>query len=288
MQNVSHAPRAYISPDASRSVFRKMSRHLDKLADHAKAEDVHRFRTNSRRVEALIADLAPESRNKRKLLKLLAKLRKRAGMVRDLDVQIAFLNQLTLPDRQKHRGQLLAALAEEHAQRSRKLAKSLTARRVRQLRKRLRRAQSEITLDGIDPLRFAFRHLPNPDQNPLTEKTLHAYRVHAKHARYLAELAPDSNQARSLVAELKRAQDEIGHWHDILKLSERARELFGDVHDSALVSLLQNMSRATFRRAGKALLAAIEAVSPMRDGHRRTPPVRPAPEEVVRTQSAAA
>ena len=63
MQNVSHAPRAYISPDASRSVFRKMSRHLDKLADHAKAEDVHRFRTNSRRVEALIADLAPESRN---------------------------------------------------------------------------------------------------------------------------------------------------------------------------------------------------------------------------------
>jgi CHAD domain-containing protein len=286
MPNGSHASHALVTPDAGRSVFRRMIRYLDRLAKDTRAENVHRFRTNSRRVEALVADLAPDSGNKRKLLKLLSKLRKSAGKLRDLDVQIAFLKELKVYDRQNHRAQLLAALVEEQGQRSRRLAKSFTAGRVRELRKRLRRVQSEITLDGIDPLRSAFGHLPPPAPNSPTEKTLHAYRIRAKHARYLAELAADSEEARSFVAELKRAQDEIGRWHDILKLSERARELFGDVHDSALVSLVENMRRASFRRALKAMLTATEAVSRLRDRRARAR-TRAAP-QIARAQSAAA
>ena len=264
-----------------------MSRYLDRLSHDIGAENVHRFRTNSRRVEALVADLTPENRNKRKLLKLLSRLRKRAGKVRDLDVQIAFLKELRVPDRQKHRGQLLGALIEEQAQRSKKLAKCFSSDRMQGLRKRLRRAQSEITLEGIDPLQFAFSHLPKPGPNPLTEKTLHAYRIRAKHARYLAELASDSEQAQLFIAELKRAQDEIGHWHDILKLSERAREAFGDVHDSALVSLLENMSRARFRRAGKALLSALEAISQLRESAPPAPAASSTAPEIARSQAAA-
>src|SRR5579864_5487238 len=84
-------------------VFDRMNRYIGRLAKEAKSADVHRFRTNSRRVEALVGELVPESSNKKKLLKLLAKLRKKAGKVRDLDVQIAFLKELKIPDRHNHR-----------------------------------------------------------------------------------------------------------------------------------------------------------------------------------------
>jgi CHAD domain-containing protein len=250
----------------SKLVFERMSRYLGRLAKEAKSADVHRFRTNSRRVETLVSELAPQTSNKKKLLKLLAKLRKRAGKVRDLDVQIVFLKELKIPDRQNHRAQLLEALAEEQARRSKKLKKYFDSETVKQLRKRLRRAQSEVTLDGIDPLKLAFNHLPKLPSTAPTEKTLHACRIAAKRARYLAELVPDSPEAKIFLTELKRAQDEIGQWHDVLKLTERAEGLFGGVRDSALVSALQNVSHARFRRAGSALHSALRAISGLQQG----------------------
>jgi len=244
-----------------RLVFARMSRYIGHLAKESKSEDVHRFRTNSRRVEALLTELAPENGNKKKLLKLLSKLRKRAGRVRDLDVQLVFLKNLRVPDRQNHRAQLLELLAEEHGRRSKKLAKSFDADTVRELRKRLRRTQAEMKLDGIDPLKLALSRLPKPGQAPMNEKMLHACRIAAKQSRYLAELATESAQAKAFVEELKRAQDEVGEWHDVLKLQQKAERLFGTVHDSALVAALQNISRARFRRAVNAMTAALADLS---------------------------
>jgi CHAD domain-containing protein len=239
--------------------FSRMSRYAGRLAKGSKPEDVHHFRTNSRRVEALITELLPETGNKKKLLKLLAKLSKRAGKVRDLDVQLVFLKNLRVPDRQNHRAQLLELLAEEQSRRSKKLAKSFDAATVRELRKRLRRAESEVKLDGVEPLKLAMSRLPKLVQTPMTEKSLHASRIATKHARYLAELAADSPQARVLVEELKRAQDEVGEWHDVMKLEKKTEERFGSVHDSALVAALQNITRAKFRRAVNTLSTIVAA-----------------------------
>ena len=114
-----------------RAVFQRMSRQIGKLTKTATPENVHRFRTNSRRVEALVSELAPENGNQKKLLKLLSKLRKKAGKVRDLDVQLAFLKELRAADRQNQRTQLLEWLGDEQARRSRKLSKSLDAETLR-------------------------------------------------------------------------------------------------------------------------------------------------------------
>ncbi len=247
-------------------MFNRVDRYIGRLAKTLAAENVHRFRTNSRRVEAVLAQLAPETRNKKKLLKSLAKLRKKAGKLRDVDVQIAFLRELKVPDRQNHRAQLLERLTEERMRRSRKLARAFDAETVGELRKRLRRARAEAPLDGVDPLRSAFACLPKPGAAPLSEKTLHACRIAAKQSRYLAELATNSADAKAFVAELKRAQDAVGEWHDVLKLRERAEQLFGSAHDSALVSVLQNISRARFRRAVNALLGALGALSELQRG----------------------
>src|SRR5581483_7492870 len=164
----------------SRRVFERIARCIGRLAKSAKAEDVHRFRTNSRRLEVLISELSPDTRNRKKLLKLLSKLRKKAGKVRDLDIQIALLKDLKLPDRHAHKAQLTEWLAEQQARRARKLAKALDEETARELRKRVRRVQSELNLDGADPLRLAFARLPKLDAAPMSEKTLHSYRIAAK------------------------------------------------------------------------------------------------------------
>lgn len=264
-----------------------MSSYITRLAKNAKAADVHRFRTNSRRVEALVAELAPETANTRKLLKLLAKARKKAGKVRDLDVQIQFLKELTIPDRQNHRAQLLETLAEEQSRRSRKLAKFFDSERVDQLRKRLRKAKSELRLEGIDPLRLAYKQLPRPGSMPLTEKVLHACRISAKRARYLAELVSDSPEAATYIEELRRAQDEIGQWHDVLKLSQRAEQLFGSVRESGLVAALRNVTHARFRRAGNALQLALKNIADLQQKAPAPPPRKPGAEPAA-AQSAAA
>ncbi len=255
-----------LSPSESRSsaVFSRMSAQIGRLAKSASTDNVHKFRTNSRRIEALVSELAPENGNRKKLLKLLSKFRKKAGKVRDLDVQIALLTELNVPDRQNHRTQLLEWLHSEQLQRKQKLEKSFDAATAAELKKRLRRVQDEVELCGIDLLKLARKRLPDPGTTPLSERMLHACRVQAKRARYLAELAPDSADSRFFVETLKRAQDAVGEWHDIVKLKERAEKLFGSVHDSALVAVLQNVGRSKFRRAANALLTAIAELSESR------------------------
>jgi CHAD domain-containing protein len=248
----------------ARLVFDRMSRQLARAAKEPSPENVHRLRTNSRRVEALVDHLTADGGNKKKLLKSLSKLRKKAGRVRDLDVQIAFLQQLKVPDRNNHRAQLLNALTEEQQARSRKLAKKLASGKAAKLRKRLQKAKADTQCNGVDPLLLAFASLPQPGPAALSPKSLHAWRIAAKHSRYLAELAPDGETSSHFVAELKQAQDAIGQWHDILKLTERAEALFGGVRDSSLVSALQNITRARFRRAGNALQSVLRAVSDLK------------------------
>jgi CHAD domain-containing protein len=253
-----------------RLVFDRMARQIGRVLKDPKPNAVHKFRTNSRRVETVVSNLAAENSNSRKLLKKLSKLRRRAGRVRDLDVQIAFLKDLKIPDRQEHRAALLQKLSNDQAKQSKKFAKHFDPDLARKLRKRLQKAKAEIRLNGADPLKLAFARLPKAGAGTLNEKTLHACRILAKQSRYLAELAADSGDAKIFVQELKRAQDEIGRWHDILKLTERAEEMFGGVRDSSLVSALQNISHAHFRRAANALQASLKSINEL-EKQSRTP-----------------
>jgi CHAD domain-containing protein len=257
-------------------VFNRIGRHINQLGKEPKSSDVHRFRTNSRRVEALVSEFAPESGSKQKLIKLLSKLRKKAGKVRDLDVQVTFLENLKIPDRQNHRAELLDSLNSERARRSRKLPKNFDVDTVRKLRKRLRRVSSTIKLDRVDPLRRALERLPKADTVQLSEKGLHSFRIAAKRARYLAELAGSAG-ANVFVEELKKAQDAIGEWHDVLKLKQQAEKRFGRVHDSTLVAALNNIAHARFRRASNAALEALANVSKLNAG----PPSKPASRDVL-------
>jgi CHAD domain-containing protein len=241
--------------DAKRSglTFQRLSRELTRLAKHPAPGSVHKFRTNSRRVEALLSEVAPElTRNDKKLLKLLSRLRKKAGRVRDLDVEIASLRSLKIPGGNGQKSQFIDALVQERGQREQKLAKAFNRETAAEVGKRLRRAAADIDIPkSVDPLTLTLLKLAQlgRDHALLSEKTLHQYRIIGKRARYIAELADQNAEATRIVEQLKRMQDVIGDWHDWLKLTQKAEALFGGIRDSALVAMLRNVTQAKFRQS---------------------------------------
>jgi len=225
---------------------------LTKLARKPAAESVHKFRTNSRRVEALLSEVVPAlHRNDKRLLKRLARLRKKAGRVRDLDVQIAALRNLKIPQGNGQKSEFMATLLQDRIRRESRLARAFNRETAVEIQKRLRRAAGELDVPkNLDPLALALAQLVRLERNhaPLTEETLHEYRIIGKRARYIAELASAKDaEAARVVGQLKQMQDVIGDWHDWLKLTEKAERLFGGVRNSALVAMLRNVTQAKFR-----------------------------------------
>jgi CHAD domain-containing protein len=125
------------------------------------------------------------------------------------------------------------------------------------------------------------------DYVPLTEKTLHQYRIIGKRARYIAELSDNEPEARRVVERLKHMQDVIGDWHDWLKLTQKAEKLLGEVSDSVLLVMLRNVTQAKFRQSLDAV-AEIRKELAGRILRPATPQIRkPSRDEAARTAAVA-
>jgi CHAD domain-containing protein len=266
-----------VDQESKRLAFARLLRNLGKLSSNPQPESVHRSRTYSRRVESLLALAPKHDGNAKKLLKGPKRLRKKAGRVRDLDVQIAALRGLRISQAPVGKSQLLHDLVEDRARGLRKLEKSFHKEATSELRKRLRRAEKDLSIPAdIDPVAEALRLFSEAgsEGGALTEKKLHQYRIAGKSARYLAELAGDDKQAQTVVDQLKRMQDVIGDWHDWLELTARAEKLQNDDQDSPLIVALRNINRAKFRQAVQALTEAQKSLSgptPLRKASSSTP-----------------
>lgn len=249
-----------IAPKRSKLLFQKTERDLRTLCCGQQVSNVHNFRTTTRRLQTVLNEVVPErDRNQRKLLKMLDQIRKRAGKVRDLDVQLAALRTLKVPQEPRRKTQLMQTLVELRAKHENKLRKMLTKEAIREVRKRLRRAAKEVELQtSCDPLSVARKILAQPERapGPLTEDLLHQYRIAVKRARYVAELAPTTAETALLIAQLKRLQDALGHWHDWMILTRSAAERFGDINQSSLVAGLDSVTRGKFRLAVAELSAS--------------------------------
>jgi CHAD domain-containing protein len=255
-----------ISSQRSQFVFKKVERDLLRIAANQESASVHSFRTTTRRLQILLEELLPErNRNQKKLLKMLDRIRKRAGKVRDLDVQLGALRILKTPQEPRRKTQLTHSLLELRAKQEKKLRKPLTKTEIREIRKRLRRAQKDVSLENArDPLAVARQMLSRAElpAGAQTDETLHQYRIVVKRARYAAEFAPESAQAKQFIAQLKRLQDAIGSWHDWSSLTHTAAERLGDIGQSSLVAALHNVTGGKYRHALAALAGAAAQKEP--------------------------
>ena len=80
-----------LNQDRWEKPFRKLRKALKNLPDEPSPEDVHDLRTRIRRIEAIMQALRlDDTRDRKRLLKSVASIRKRAGQVRDMDVLTGF------------------------------------------------------------------------------------------------------------------------------------------------------------------------------------------------------
>jgi CHAD domain-containing protein len=275
------------------SLFTKATRQIAKTASKPLPRNVHRLRTAIRRVEAVLLELSPElDRNQRKLLKLLTRLRRRAGKVRDIDVQITALRALKVSDAPGRKRRMLDALADLRVIREKKFRKALNSATVEEIRKRLNRIDCEQLIENApNPLMLASRIFDRVtrENQTLNEASLHQHRINGKRARYIAELAGDAPEAQRFVAYLKQMQDVLGEWHDWLTLSNTVARLTDSGENSPLVSALRNITRAKFREALQAVAATRLALAPRMAASKRVIAATVAPKSVsVETQATAA
>ena len=246
-----------IDSKRSQAVFEKLEQDLLKLSSKPRAKEVHRFRTDTRRLQTLLGELSPKlDRNQEKLLKLLGRLRKRAGKVRDLDVQLTALRALKVSQEPRRKTQLVNRLIELRSEQERKLRKAADQKTVQEMRKRLKHASKSFSPEASrEPLAAARGMLERIEHTdaPLSEAVLHQYRILSKRARYAAEFADKSAEATQFIAGLKRLQDAVGDWHDWLTLTQSASDQLGDVRESSLAAELHNVTGAKFRHAVSAL-----------------------------------
>jgi CHAD domain-containing protein len=266
----------------SRDLFQKLERDLSGLPAKPSAKSVHGFRTGTRRLQILLGELSPKlDRNEKKLLKQLNRIRKRAGKLRDLDVQLGALRTLKVPREPRRKAHLINRLIEQRAQQEKKLRKAADGEIVREIRKRLKRAAKHFNAQEgkyKDPLTVAKGMLENFEAgvDPVTEAMLHQYRILTKRARYAAEFAAPAADAASLIAELKLIQDALGDWHDWLTLRQNATADLGDPRESPLVAELHNVTGAKYRRAVAALATMRSKMSDNKPTDMPVPPRVPA------------
>jgi len=236
----------------SLALIRKLDRALGKKDETLPPQRVHLIRTSARRLEALLQNTQKENKH-RKLRKRLKSLRREAGAVRDLDVQMMALANLNIGREQERKSRLMQALNDSRDERARELTKTLKGKKTRKMRTSLRRWRAEIDARSehggdLDPVPKALRMFASLSRqvHGWSVENLHTYRTRCKRIRYLAEMAGERPEANRVVEPLRRIQDAVGEWHDWLTLAKAAEKMFAGPVESGLVAALRNTTNAKF------------------------------------------
>jgi CHAD domain-containing protein len=236
--------------DRDRSLLNKLKKTLNDAANEPDAAAVHQLRTTIRRVETRL----PVEKQTAKLHKGLKRLRRRAGKVRDVDVQIAALSKLRFDESSSARQSVLRALQKQRIRQQKKLASLITDELNDKLPSRMTRAgevlpSASTTTDAARPIavqRATDEFLGLVAKTELTEEHLHAFRVNCKRIRYALEPYEGEAGAEEVLKLLKMIQDAIGDWHDWVTLSATAQET---VPGNSLVKVIQTRAKSLFVEA---------------------------------------
>lgn len=272
------------TPDAAQPVavlidhVSALASAIDDCAKNPTVKLVHRLRTGTRRIEGQLALFAAvpdltQQKHKGRLRVALKDVRRAAGRVRDLDVQMEMLDALR-PGAQvtawrRDRSRLHRHLEEERKVFAKKLIKVLR-REGKAFKKMLEELVNDLQpaknfslepqpLAELARAWFATRLSIDSDDSDDPVR-LHAIRKAAKLARYIAENAPDTrNLARELAGEFESLQVAGGTWHDELILSQIAAEEVGST--SPLTNALTKRCLAALQKYRKRLRTVLHQIS---------------------------
>ncbi|MGC2695458.1 MAG: CHAD domain-containing protein [Candidatus Angelobacter sp.] len=237
---------------------------VSKVSSEATPKSVHRLRTTVRRIESLVSYAHPDLGKKlERTLERLAELRRRAGKVRDIDVEVELLDQVGNGSTAKDRKVLSGILKKKRDRHAKRLVSALGKFADSKLFSRMERIAEKAATGPSDsnrplaPLEEAgsqlVRMADDFSQRSLKPNRLHQARIQVKMIRYLAELADETPEQQRFIEGLKAAQGAIGAWHDWEELAKLAEKKFADRANCALLSEI----RALFAARRSAAISAL-------------------------------
>ncbi len=261
----------------TQSLFRKLQKLPANILSDPNPGAVHQLRTTIRRVEtSLVHHWGDLPRKERKLIKQLERIRKRAGKVRDLDVQIAALLGLKSESISRDKLRVMRVLEKNRIKRQQKLAAVLETELEKSLRKRLARARERLLAapaQRSEDHRRRTSHVSIAlgqfaalvEQYPgLKEQNLHDFRMGCKRVRYIAEMGENEPNGRRAIEQLRHIQDAVGEWHDWVTLIATAQKALARRPGSPLLPLLRTNMHAKFLQALDVVSAARSALLALR------------------------
>jgi CHAD domain-containing protein len=221
--------------DHFRKPFQKLGKVAKKSRKLGDPERVHKLRTNTRRVEAILHALELDTgRKQKRLLKSLKSVRKSAGNVRDMDVLTGKVAQVSVSGERNCQIRLLEHLGVERHKKVADLQEQL-ALHGKSIRKSLKRCAEKLdstSTNGSEEQKEAeSRATASVLQlsgelekfGTLGRRNLHQYRIQGKQLRYVLQMAKPADG--ELVEALRETQDTIGEWHDWEELVGIAKEV---------------------------------------------------------------
>ncbi len=256
------------------SLLQDFSRAFYKLRVGVSPKKVHRLRTTIRRIESFI-NLSPSKlgRKQKKLLEELTSLRKRAGRVRNFDVQVHLLGSIangsTVSDRRVLL-ELFKAKREKQVQRLSSVLKKVERSGLLVHLEKITENPSFLDDAGLqmNPLELAKSELANlavdvPAYQSLKPRHLHELRISLKGIRYTAELAEESAARKNFLETIKSVQDAIGEWHDWQSLVNTAEKQFGDRVNCPLLVEMRSLFAAKYSAANSAVASLFSSLNPI-------------------------
>jgi CHAD domain-containing protein len=253
-----------------------LSSAVARLADEVSPKSVHRLRTTIRRIESLAAFASPDlGRKQQRALENLAALRKRAGKVRDLDVQMGLLGAIANGSTAGDRRVLAETLKRKRTKQAERVRSAIGRLRGSKLFTHIERigekaaaAAPETASLPVQQARQQLSHLAAEfaSHQPIKPRFLHQVRIRMKMIRYLAELGDESADQRRFLQALKSAQDALGAWHDWEELAKTAEKQFGGRLNCPLLVEVRALFAAKYSAATAAVaqLFSLESAAPAR------------------------
>jgi CHAD domain-containing protein len=262
--------------DQSRAVRTRLLKAMRAVERDGSAKAVHLLRTSCRRLDVIVANV---TNGQRKLRDQLRSLRRAAGKVRDLDVQLQALATVRLPSVADEQRRVTRRLERKRSRKEEKLREAVSAQRPR-ISRQIKRfvasgghpsgsaASTARVREALDQFWRASEEYKNQDD----ARQLHDFRIACKKARYLAELA-EPRQARPVIEQLKRIQDAIGEWLDWELLIATSAKALKNPTRSPLIAALRAQARSRMLHAQRVREEATQRLLQIRESSTKVPKV---------------
>jgi len=248
-----------LNTDRIEDDLRKLRKTIKQMPRRPTPGEIHRLRTRARRLEVeLQASGLDAPLNEKWLLKQLARIRRRAGKVRDMDVLTAHLTTVRVDGERDCLIQLfeyLGAKRYDKAERLHQLVKAHRGALDKRLKKiaRVLEIQMEESSSAQAATSAALKSSAELETHGnLNRGNLHEYRLKVKALRYILQMGEETHN-KEFVESLGKIKDEIGEWHDWEELNSIAAKI---LNHSAGCKLQRQLREITQQRYESALSSA--------------------------------